>query len=216
MCIERNKARERVFILVTVTLEINNNSCVNHDDKINDGAIILRRIIFQAKALCWIWEAKETFGWDVRASTAFSCSRTIWTERRAVRPATQYTKYIRQRTSRCLICGSVTSRYEARLQLRRPPQRPKLPLSRVTSRMEDPSPKVRADEKKKNKKKLKVTNAKWPYHLNLTRTIGLSAAAGIGVDDLRRLCILRLSFVKGWGPDYPRQSIKETPCWIEV
>ena len=35
-----------------------------------------------------------------------------------------------------------------------------------------------------------------------------TAAAGIGVDDLRRQCIIRLSFVKGWGPDYQRKTIK--------
>lgn len=56
----------------------------------------------------------------------------------------------------------------------------------------------------------------YTHDLKLIYFTGLSAAAGIGVDDLRRLCILRLSFVKGWGPDYPRQTIKQTPCWVEV
>ena len=30
----------------------------------------------------------------------------------------------------------------------------------------------------------------------------------VGVDDLRRLCMLRCSFVKGWGPEYQRKTIK--------
>lgn len=39
----------------------------------------------------------------------------------------------------------------------------------------------------------------------------------INVDDLRRLCRLRFSFVKGWGLDYPlRKTIVETPCWCEI
>ena len=44
-----------------------------------------------------------------------------------------------------------------------------------------------------------------------------SAASGVGIDDLRKLCTFRLSFVKGYGPDYKnRKSIVETPCWIQV
>jgi hypothetical protein len=40
--------------------------------------------------------------------------------------------------------------------------------------------------------------------------------ADIGVDDLRRLCSLKLSFVKGYGFEYPRRTIAEVPCWIEM
>ncbi|XP_063736873.1 mothers against decapentaplegic homolog 4-like isoform X2 [Eleginops maclovinus] len=53
----------------------------------------------------------------------------------------------------------------------------------------------------------------------VSMTVCLSAGVcpgGLGVDDLRRLCIVRLSFVKGWGCDYPRRRIKDTPCWMEI
>lgn len=43
-----------------------------------------------------------------------------------------------------------------------------------------------------------------------------STNGGLNVDDLRKMCRLRFSFVKGWGPDYPRKAIIDTPCWCEI
>lgn len=36
------------------------------------------------------------------------------------------------------------------------------------------------------------------------------------VNSLMKYCGARLSFVKGWGPDYPRKRISNTPCWIDI
>ncbi|VDN57756.1 unnamed protein product [Dracunculus medinensis] len=33
---------------------------------------------------------------------------------------------------------------------------------------------------------------------------------------LQHLCHTRVSFVKGWGQQYKRQTITEAPCWIEI
>lgn len=45
----------------------------------------------------------------------------------------------------------------------------------------------------------------------------LNSIPEISTDELRKFFLVRFSFVKGWGPDYPtRLQIKESPCWIEV
>uniref|UniRef100_A0A3B4A8Y4 Mothers against decapentaplegic homolog n=1 Tax=Periophthalmus magnuspinnatus TaxID=409849 RepID=A0A3B4A8Y4_9GOBI len=51
---------------------------------------------------------------------------------------------------------------------------------------------------------------------NLGRASPVSNQRRPHVDALRGLCVFRVSLVKGWGQQYPRRCIQDTPCWLEV
>ena len=61
-----------------------------------------------------------------------------------------------------------------------------------------------------------AANMKQNQNITNQNGSGTSSQQSIDVDDLKRLCRLRFSFVKGWGSDYPRKKISDTPCWCEV
>jgi len=43
------------------------------------------------------------------------------------------------------------------------------------------------------------------------------SSSEMDVDRMSRMCSVRVSFLKGFGPGYPKRGkIEETPCWVEI
>ncbi|GMT35811.1 hypothetical protein PFISCL1PPCAC_27108, partial [Pristionchus fissidentatus] len=55
-----------------------------------------------------------------------------------------------------------------------------------------------------------------PHPLNHFNRRELRSISRIGSDDLQRHCVIKISFCKGWGPEYEYARPYELPCWVEV